>query len=74
MKQIPESELQKRYEIHYIIPYHAGGTDDIENLIPLTPPDHALAHYYLYWSMKIFGSRIYVKIPKIHHFKPKKGD
>lgn len=51
-KTVPSDDLQKKYEIHHIIPYHAGGTDEIENLIPLTPCDHALAHYYRYFVMK----------------------
>lgn len=35
-------------EIHHIIPRHAGGTDDIENLIALRKDDHALAHLKRY--------------------------
>ena len=33
---------------HHIIPKHMGGTDDKENLIELTPKQHALAHKKLY--------------------------
>ena len=34
--------------MHHIIPRHAGGTDDPDNLIALTPEDHAEAHRILY--------------------------
>lgn len=34
--------------LHHIIPKHAGGTDDPENLILLTPEEHAEAHKKLY--------------------------
>jgi HNH endonuclease len=33
---------------HHIVPRHAGGTDDPENLIELTVSDHAEAHRLLY--------------------------
>jgi len=33
---------------HHITPKHMGGTDDPENLISLTPKDHAKAHQDLY--------------------------
>lgn len=33
---------------HHIIPKHMGGTDDPENLISLTPEEHAKAHQDLY--------------------------
>jgi hypothetical protein len=34
--------------IHHIIPRHAGGTDDPENLIELTVEEHAEAHRKLW--------------------------
>lgn len=34
--------------LHHIIPKHAGGTDDHENLISLTVEEHADAHRVLY--------------------------
>ena len=33
---------------HHILPKHMGGTDDKDNLIELTPKQHALAHKKLY--------------------------
>ena len=33
---------------HHIIPRHMGGTDDPENLISITPEEHAKAHHDLY--------------------------
>ena len=39
---------------HHIIPKHAGGTDDPENLIELTVEEHAAAHKKLY---EIYGKR-----------------
>ena len=33
---------------HHIIPRHMGGTDDPENLVFLTPEEHAKAHQELY--------------------------
>ena len=43
---------------HHIIPKHAGGTDDLSNIIVLTLPEHAEAHRKLYeehgrWQDKI---------------------
>ena len=35
---------------HHIVPRHAGGTDDPENLVELTILDHAIAHRAL-WKM-----------------------
>jgi HNH endonuclease/NUMOD3 motif len=34
--------------IHHIIPKHAGGTDELSNLIELTVADHASAHKLLF--------------------------
>jgi hypothetical protein len=34
--------------IHHITPKHAGGSDDLSNLIELTIEDHAIAHKVLY--------------------------
>ena len=43
---------------HHIIPRHAGGTDDPNNLVELTVEDHAIAHKVLYglygrWQDKV---------------------
>ena len=43
---------------HHIIPRHAGGTDDSNNLVELTVEDHAIAHKVLYglygrWQDKV---------------------
>ena len=48
----------KTTHTHHIIPKHMGGTDDKNNLIELTPKQHALAHKKLYekhgkWEDKI---------------------
>lgn len=37
-------KLDKGYEVHHKLPRHAGGTDDIENLIALTREEHKQAH------------------------------
>jgi|SaaInlV_100m_DNA_5_1039725.scaffolds.fasta_scaffold03699_2 hypothetical protein len=39
---------KKGYHRHHIIPKHQGGDDSKENLIYLTPEEHALAHLELY--------------------------
>lgn len=39
---------------HHIIPRHAGGTDDANNLIELTVAEHAEAHRVLY---EIYGKK-----------------
>ena len=36
------------YHTHHILPKHAGGTDDPNNLVRLTTKDHAKAHKILY--------------------------
>jgi hypothetical protein len=36
------------YHKHHIIPRHAGGTDDPDNLVRLSIPEHAEAHRLLY--------------------------
>ena len=39
---------KKGYHRHHIIPKHMGGGDNKENLVYLTPEEHALAHLKLY--------------------------
>ena len=36
------------FEIHHVIPKSMGGSDDIDNLIKLTPREHYLAHLMLH--------------------------
>jgi len=36
------------YHRHHIVPRHAGGTDDLSNIILLTVEEHAEAHRKLY--------------------------
>lgn len=36
------------YHRHHIVPKHAGGTDDDDNIVYLTPAEHAQAHLELY--------------------------
>jgi hypothetical protein len=43
-----ELKKKKGYHRHHIIPKHMGGDDSKENLIYLTPAEHALAHLELY--------------------------
>ena len=38
----------KGMHFHHIVPKHMGGTDDLSNLILLTPKEHAKAHLELY--------------------------
>lgn len=56
MKRSRDRKLRKKYEerygkipegreIHHLIPWYAGGTDDWNNLVTLTPEEHMNAHY-----------------------------
>ena len=36
------------YHKHHIIPKHAGGTDDLHNIVELTVEEHAQAHQLLW--------------------------
>ena len=45
---IMELPKKKGYHRHHIIPKHMGGTDEKDNLIYLTPEEHANAHLELY--------------------------
>ena len=49
-------------ERHHIVPRCMGGTDDIDNLVPLTPEEHYLAHLLL---MKIYPD-VYGLIHAVH--------
>lgn len=39
---------KKGFHRHHVIPKHQGGSDDDENIIYLTPEEHAKAHLELY--------------------------
>lgn len=54
-KTLSFTEFSAKYELHHIIPVHAKGKNTVKNLIPLSPEDHALAHYYRYQIYKEFG-------------------
>lgn len=41
-------DLLKGYHWHHILPKHKGGDDSKENLVLLSPLDHAIAHYVRY--------------------------
>lgn len=41
-------ERKKGYHRHHKVPVHAGGSDDDDNLIYLTPEEHVQAHLDLY--------------------------
>ena len=56
MKRIRDRQLRKKYsehygpiplgrEIHHLLPWYVGGTDDWSNLVVLTPEEHMQAHY-----------------------------
>lgn len=40
--------IEDGFEIHHIVPKFAGGTDDISNLIAVSPIEHAKLHYLRY--------------------------
>jgi len=47
-------KLKKFKHKHHVIPKHMGGTDNPENIVELTPRQHAKAHLNLY---KKFGKK-----------------
>lgn len=44
---------KKGFHYHHIVPKHLGGTDDSDNLVLLSPLDHAKAHLKLYKQYKL---------------------
>lgn len=46
--QHKKSKDKKGFHYHHIIPKHFGGTDEIDNLVLLSPIEHAEAHLELY--------------------------
>jgi hypothetical protein len=72
------------YHIHHIVPRHAGGTDNPENLIKVTVAEHAAFHYerwimlnelYDYIAWKSLSKQItFAEATKLAHRKgSKKG-
>jgi|TARA_R110002126_G_C10153475_1_gene472007 hypothetical protein len=53
--QHKKPELLKGYHWHHIKPKHLGGTNDLNNLVLLSPLDHAIAHYVRYKLEKRYG-------------------
>lgn len=57
-QQFIEAFKQKKYvfpirlEKHHILPLHAGGKNNSENIVLLSIEDHALAHFYRFLSYK----------------------
>jgi hypothetical protein len=56
MKRKRDGQLRKKYaehygpiplgrEIHHLLPWYAGGTDEWSNLVALTPEEHMQAHF-----------------------------
>ena len=71
------------YHSHHIIPRHAGGTDDPENIILLTIEEHAEAHRLLYekygrwqdfYAWKGLSGQINMTIEKFQIFQEKVAD
>ena len=53
------TEFVENYqEFHHIVPRHADGTDDKENLISLPYREHTLAHYYRWLAYKEEGDQL----------------
>jgi hypothetical protein len=49
---------------HHIIPRHAGGADNPENLVWLTIEEHANAHRLLYEQYNRFSKSISINLRK----------
>jgi hypothetical protein len=56
MGRTRDRQLRKKYaehygpialgrELHHLLPWYAGGTDEWDNLVALTPEEHMAAHY-----------------------------
>ena len=57
IKKATSRRLVEYHESHHIVPRCMGGTDDLNNLVDLTPEEHYLAHLLL--------CRIYPANPKL---------
>lgn len=56
---------KKGFHRHHIIPRHMGGDDSAENLVYLTPSEHAQAHLELYEKYgKAADAQAYIKLSK----------
>lgn len=45
-------------EKHHIVPKHAGGGDNPENIIRISPEDHVAAHFYRYQAYLEIGDKV----------------
>jgi hypothetical protein len=75
-------EELKGYHWHHIIPSHLGGTDDKENLILLSPYEHAMEHLKLYkqhgrqadaWAYNRLIRQSKIDLATIRYLKPSLG-
>jgi 5-methylcytosine-specific restriction endonuclease McrA len=44
-------------EVHHILPRSKGGPDDLDNLVPLCPNHHAMAHLNLLTAAQLIAAR-----------------
>jgi hypothetical protein len=72
----------KGYHWHHIVPRHLGGTDDKDNLILLSPYDHAMAHLKMYkehgkdadaWAYNRLIGQAKLNLEQIRYLKPNLG-
>jgi hypothetical protein len=81
IRQHTKTKETKGFHYHHIVPKHLGGTDDIDNLILLSPLDHAKAHLELYrmygkqadaWAYNRLMRQAGIKVESIY-IAPNKG-
>lgn len=72
----------KGYHWHHIIPKHLGGDDSAENLVLLSPYEHAMAHLKLYkenglqadaWAYNRLIRQSKLNLSEIKYIKPNLG-
>jgi hypothetical protein len=72
----------KGYHWHHIVPKHLGGTDDKDNLVLLSPYDHAIEHLKLYnqyglqadaWAYNRLIRQSKLDLSEIKYLKPNLG-
>lgn len=77
-----KSKEFKGYHWHHIIPKHLGGDDSIENLVLLSPYEHAMAHLKLYeenglqadaWAYNRLIRQSKLDLAEIKYVKPNLG-